>query len=547
MDKKTLLHFFNQPTQSSSRPDLFHFPFYHKPDALALLAADHVKSIIHKTTRHDFQKQGKMFGFLVVEYKPGGLGYLMGYSGKLQDDERPQGFVPPIVDVHQKDSFFKLGEQELDVLTEQIETLATRPEFITAKKKYQAALNAHNDVIATSRLEIKNNKSTRKKVRAALNNKENPEQLEALSKLNLESKLEQLAYKKTKRQGSETLLILKEAVMTFEREITVLKKQRAEKSKNIQEEVFKTASFLNFQGKSNNLLALFKNTYEGVPPAGAVECAAPRLLQCCYKLGLKPITFTEFWWGLSPKKQLRKHDTHYAACRGKCEPILNHMLKGIPVQESPLNVSVKEEEIEVLYEDGDLLAVNKPSGLLSVPGKNIKQSVLSVLKKQCKSEALFPVHRLDRQTSGVLLLAKNKKALSNLQMQFEKRSTKKRYIAILDGVLTKESGSISLPLATDYNDRPRQLICFEKGKEAITDFKLLSVKNSLSRVAFFPKTGRSHQLRVHAAFHQGLNMAILGDDLYGTQKERLFLHAEHLVFLQPSSLKEIRLECLAPF
>ena len=225
MDKKTLLHFFNQPTPSSSRPDLFPFPFYHKPDALALLAADHVKSIIHKTTRHDFQKQGKMFGVLVVEYKPGGLGYLMGYSGKLQDDERPQGFVPPIVDVHQKDSFFKLGEQELDALTEQIETLATRPEFITAKKKYQAALNAHNDVIATSRLEIKNNKSTRKKVRAAFTNKENPEQLEALSKLNLESKLEQLAYKKTKRQGSETLLILKEAVMTFEREITVLKKQ----------------------------------------------------------------------------------------------------------------------------------------------------------------------------------------------------------------------------------------------------------------------------------------------------------------------------------
>ena len=160
MDKKTLLHFFNQPTPSSSLPDLFPFPFYHKPDALALLAADHVKSIIHKTTRHDFQKQGKMFGVLVVEYKPGGLGYLMGYSGKLQDDERPQGFVPPIVDVHQKDSFFKLGEQELDALTEQIETLATRPEFITAKKKYQAALNAHNEVIATSRLEIKNNKSS---------------------------------------------------------------------------------------------------------------------------------------------------------------------------------------------------------------------------------------------------------------------------------------------------------------------------------------------------------------------------------------------------
>ena len=243
MDKNKLLHFFNEPTPNVSRPKKFPFPFYHKPDALALLAADHVKSIIHKATRHDFQKQGKMFGVLVVEYKPGGLGYLMGYSGKLQDDERPQGFVPPIVDVHQKDSFFKLGEQVLDTLTEQIETLATHPEFITAKKKYQAALNAHNGVLASTRLEINTNKSTRKKIRATLTNKENPEQIETLSKLNLESKLEQLAYKKIKRQGSETLLILKEAVMTFEREIKALKKQRAEKSKNIQEEVFKTASF----------------------------------------------------------------------------------------------------------------------------------------------------------------------------------------------------------------------------------------------------------------------------------------------------------------
>ena len=165
MDKNKLLHFFNEPTPNVSRPKKFPFPFYNKPDALALLAADHVKSIIHKATRHDFQKQGKMFGVLVVEYKPGGLGYLMGYSGKLQDDERPQGFVPPIVDVHQKDSFFKLGEQVLDTLTEQIETLVTHPDFITAKKHYQTALNKHNDLVASNRFEIKSNKSKRKEIR----------------------------------------------------------------------------------------------------------------------------------------------------------------------------------------------------------------------------------------------------------------------------------------------------------------------------------------------------------------------------------------------
>jgi tRNA pseudouridine32 synthase/23S rRNA pseudouridine746 synthase len=224
------------------------------------------------------------------------------------------------------------------------------------------------------------------------------------------------------------------------------------------------------------------------------------------------------------------------------------MLKGLEVGLNPLEVNVKNKPIEVLYEDNHVLVVNKPCGLLSVPGKNIKQSVVSILKKEKPSALeLYAVHRLDRQTSGVLLLAKNKTSLSELQMQFEKRMTKKEYIAILDGVLDRKTGTIVLPLRIDYNDRPRQMVCFEKGKYAETKFKLLSINNGLSRVRFFPKTGRSHQLRAHSAFHNGLNIAIMGDDLYGKHLDRMYLHAEKLVFWHPETKEEVVVCAPAPF
>ena len=398
------------------------------------------------------------------------------------------------------------------------------------------------------RKEIKANKAQRKLARKEILNRESKEQLAKLSELSLESKLEQLAYKKEKKNRSAALVSLEERFVCFEKDIKILKERRAKKSKKIQADVFKTSSFLNFKGETENLLSLFKDTYEGVPPAGAGECSAPRLLQSCYKLGFKPITFTEFWWGAPPKKQLRLHNTHYAACRGKCEPILSHMLQGISVQQSPLDIAQKDKPIETLYEDKDLLVVNKPHGLLSVPGKNIKQSVISVLKKEYSTTYdLYPVHRLDRQTSGVLLLAKNKKALAALQMQFEKRSTKKEYVALLDGILTQKEGTIVLPLATDYNDRPRQLVCFERGKYAETKFKLLALEKNTSRVRFYPQTGRSHQLRVHSAFHGGLNMAIVGDDLYGKHQDRMYLHAETLVFMHPKKNKELTVCAPSPF
>ena len=548
MGKNELLQFFEQPIALSTWPKAFPYPFYHKPNEIALKAAEQVKRLLEQNTKHNFSEQGKMFGVLVVEHKQNELGFLMGYSGKLMNDERPHGFVPPIVDVHQKDSFYKQEEKILDELTEQIENIYALPGFIKSKEKYETALNEHGRFVASSRQKMKANKEKRKQIRASILNEENQAPVDKLSLLSLESKLEQISFKKEKRHRVASLSVLEDAYLAFEKKIKRLKAKRAEKSKKLQEQVFKTASFLNFDGEKKDLLSLFEDTYEGVPPAGAGECSAPRLLQSCYLQGFKPITFTEFWWGRSPKKQLRKHNTHYAACRGKCEPILDHMLKGVEIEISPLDVTQRNKPIEILYEDNEVLVVNKPHGVLSVPGKKIKQSVLSILKKQ-KGEAyeLFPVHRLDRQTSGVLLLAKSKAALASLQMQFEKRITKKEYVALLDGVLAEKKGEIILPLATDYNDRPRQLVCFERGKYAETKYTLLGIEQGFSRVRFYPKTGRSHQLRAHSAFHDGLNMAIVGDDLYGKHNDRMYLHAEKLVFIHPVTNQELTVCSPVPF
>ena len=279
----------------------FSLPFYHKPNEIALKAAEQVKRLIGQNTRHNFNEQGKMFGVLVVEHKPSELGFLMGYSGKLKNDERPHGFVPPILDVHQKDSFFKQEEKVLDELTKKIENIYALPGFINSKKKYQEALNNHDRFVASSRQKIKANKEKRKQIRASIINEENQMSVDRLSQLSLESKLEQIAYKKEKRRRLASLLVLEDAYLAFEKDIKTLKARRGEKSKKLQEQVFKTAAFLNFKGEKKDLFSLFEGTYEGVPPAGAGECSAPRLLQSCYQQGLSRLLLQSFGGGALPK------------------------------------------------------------------------------------------------------------------------------------------------------------------------------------------------------------------------------------------------------
>ena len=257
----------------------------------------------------------------------------------------------------------------------------------------------------------------------------------------------------------------------------------------------------------------------------------------------------EFWWGTPPKSEVRKHAHYYPACRGKCEPILKHMLQDVIMDDNPMEKNfAKDKVITTIYEDEYFLAINKPPELLSVPGIKVQDSVYTRMQfKYPDATGPLTVHRLDMNTSGLMLIAKTKEVHKLLQGQFIRRKVKKEYIALLDGIVEDDNGKISLPLRVDLEDRPRQLVCYEHGKKADTEWEVISRKNNITRIKFYPITGRTHQLRVHAAHPKGIGIAILGDDLYGTKGERLYLHAAKITFSHPISREKMTLEAPIEF
>ena len=339
-----------------------------------------------------------------------------------------------------------------------------------------------------------------------------------------------------------------------------LKEERKQRSIALQQWIFQQFRLRNALGEEQDIHTIFAETAHRNPPAGTGECAAPKLLQYAYLHQLQPLAMAEFWWGNSPKGEIRRHGHYYPACRHKCEPILGFMLRGLKVEPNPLLISNTDAtQLETVYEDEYLLVVNKPAGMLSVPGKTGQASVLSILQERYP-EATGPllVHRLDMATSGLLLAAKDKDTHGLLQKQFEGRTVKKRYIALLDGPVTgkEPKGFIRLPLRPDFDNRPLQMVDFQYGKPAVTRYEIISVILSeakdlntphYTRIALYPETGRTHQLRVHAAHPDGLNCPIVGDPLYGQPADRLYLHAERLEFRHPITNKTLRITKEAPF
>jgi tRNA pseudouridine32 synthase/23S rRNA pseudouridine746 synthase len=297
-------------------------------------------------------------------------------------------------------------------------------------------------------------------------------------------------------------------------------------------------------GQTKNVLGLFTES----PPAGAGECAAPKLLQYAYLNALKPICMAEFWWGMAPDSEVRIHGHFYPSCKSKCEPILGHMLQGLEVDENPITAIHPPLELDIIYEDDWIVAINKAPEYLSVPGKNPMPNSLEDLQKRYPTaDGPLLVHRLDMSTSGIMLAAKTKLMHQRLQRQFVLRKVQKEYLAILVGVPDQKEGEIKLPLRVDLEDRPRQLVCYEHGSFAHTKYKVLDIQNNETRIALYPQTGRTHQLRVHAAHHLGLNCPIKGDDLYGQKANRLHLHAAKLGFYHPQSNEWMELNCPAEF
>lgn len=556
----TCFTLFKESIDTLSFPERFNFPFYYTPNPLCLQASKELQIFLENQTSldHNFglnidQKGliiGKMFGVLVVQNKLGQLGYLSAFSGKLAGQNHHDKFVPPVFDILKEDGFFRKGEAIVNKINSKIEELERAKSLQVARQLLQEEKKIYLQQFTHQKQLIKEGKNSRKIQRNKAIENLNPEQYAAyLTQLSLESIQEQYALKDLSKYWKHRLSIAQGQLDIFLNEIALLKEERKQRSSSIQKEIFENYTFLNQRGEKKDLCEIFQNTLDTNPPAGAGECAAPKLLQYAFLNDLKPISIAEFWWGRSPDAEIRKHGNFYPACRGKCEPILAHMLQGIEVDENPMLTNpALEKQLETVYEDQYLVVINKPAEFLSVPGTNIQDSVYDRMKlKYPEAKGPLVVHRLDMSTSGLMLIAKTKEVHKSLQRQFLNRIVKKQYVALLEGELYQEEGSIELPLRVDLDNRPQQLVCHEHGKRAFTKWKLIEKKGNISRVHFFPITGRTHQLRVHSSHPRGLNIAILGDDLYGTKRDRLYLHAETIEFNHPVTLEKMKITCPANF
>lgn len=594
-----MIHFFKKSVSHLALPEKFTYPFHYTPHPLCVLAAEEVKAYI--ASRKEWQEElasGKMFGVLIVQTDNGitnneenQIGYLAAFSGNLAGKNLHPYFVPPVYDLLQPEGFFKIEEEQISAINIRIRELENSGSYLNSKEKWKIETEQAKAVLNQAKAELKMAKEARE-----IRRQSSPElSEEEQASLIRESQYQKAEYKRLEKEWKKRLEELETEVRHFDIEIERLKTERKERSAALQRKLFEQFRMLNALGEVKDLYTIFEQTIQKVPPAGAGECALPKLLQYAYLHQLKPLAMAEFWWGDSPKNEIRHHGYYYPSCKGKCEPILQHMLQGLEVDENPLlNPVHEEEELEIVFEDEWLLVVNKPVGMLSVPGKaEDRDSVYHRLKKKYP-EATGPmiVHRLDMATSGLLLVAKTKEVHQDLQAQFANRSIKKRYVAVLDGTIIKteketkpiaekailiaketvstkktakaertgRTGRIELPLCLNPLDRPRQMVSRKHGKEAITEYQIISEseKNTsesentfnesnridesersinesrkYTRIVFYPLTGRTHQLRVHAAHPEGLGCPILGDELYGKKADRLYLHAEYIEFRHP--------------
>ncbi|MFY7957947.1 MAG: RluA family pseudouridine synthase [Flavobacterium macrobrachii] len=533
-------HSFQTNISTIPLPEKFTFPFYYEPHKLSIIAANELQNYLKTQTdfEHNFgldEKQkglqiGKMFGVLVVQNQNGELGHLWAFSGKLAESNHHPKFVPTVYDMLDDNGYFKKEEVILNQYNAEIEALEQNHHYLSAIQHLeQTKLQAEKE-ISTQKEKIK----LGKKLRAEKRKTATPSEIEQFNK---ESQDEGILLKKMTQYWNYKLEDAKQNLEQFTNKINQLKEERKEKSAALQQQLFTEYAFLNKNKELKSLAEIFN----GNPPAGSGECAAPKLLHYAFQHNLKPIAMAEFWWGKSPKSEVRKHKQFYPACMGKCEPILKHMLNGIETDKNPFEINpANGKELEIVFEDEHIIAVNKPAEFLSVPGKKITDSVQTRI--QSKYPNAMIVHRLDMSTSGIILLGKNLESYKYLQAQFIKRKVKKRYVALLDGVVPVKEGTIELPLRVDLDNRPTQIVCFEHGKPAKTEWKTIEIRNNQTLVHFYPITGRTHQLRVHAAHHLGLNCPIVGDDLYGTKANRLHLHAESITFIHPFSKEEMTIQ-----
>ena len=590
-----MLHTLNVSIPS---PRQFTYPFCYEVDPLAEAASLELQRYIADADLMSTEKGcGKMFGVLVVEYEDesGALqrGFLAAYSGLLGGRNDWPYFVPPVFDAQQPDGHFKRTEREISAINREIAAIEHDAEYLQSveqheqtKKRLQAEVDAFKAEVDAAKVR----RDARRKSGESLSEEEQAEMIR-------ESQFMKAELRRRRKAMEQADSTLNTQHSTF---LKSLQRKRKQMSDELQRWLFAAYRMLNAKGEERDLIDIFREYTHAMPPAGAGDCCAPKLLQYAYLHHLRPVCMAEFWWGESPASEIRHHLHYYPACRSKCLPILTHMLKGLDVAPNPLAQKRHTAEPRVLYADEYIMVVDKPAGMLSVPGKaesvrsefsdsanisveeyfanlqlptnsqftteqfTIGEADNSKLKIQ-NSKFLKAAHRLDMDTSGLLVLARTEQAYVELQRQFASRETVKRYEAVLSGVPTQNSKlktqnsstqpsgcleAISLPLIADINDRPRQRVDMEHGKPALTLYNIVEVRavDANTAVAYttkkvdkrrtlvhlYPKTGRTHQLRVHCAHPLGLACPILGDPLYGIERaDRMYLHAAELTFRHP--------------
>ena len=550
-----ILHPLSIASEDITLPEKMNNPFDYTPHPLCIQACKELQTYLQH--REDWQEEigkGKMFGVLIVETPDHKIGYLAVYSGQIGGRSDWQDFVPAVYDYLQPDGYFKTHEAEITHINQAIIRLENDERMQDAKAQIALLQDSRKKAITDYQEKAKAAKAKRDVRRQEIQCLQEGKSLSEEEKRKLQEE-EQAMIKESQFMKAElrrlkkslnTNTILENEYEAYLADIAQLKQIRRELSDALQQWLFSQFRMLNPSGERKDLLEIFGDM---VPPAGSGECCEPKLLQYAYEHGMKPLQMAMFWWGESPKEEIRHHLHYYPACNGKCKPILRWMLPEVnelldgskekcPIYNKVGNLTT---EIETLFEDCEIAVICKPTGMLSVPGKDLSQpSVYSLMRKKYP-EATGPliVHRLDMATSGLMVIAKTEFAYHRLQEQFANHQVEKQYVALVCGKDFPEQGMIQLPLMPDYLDRPRQIVSHEHGKKAITQYEVLE-RGTNTRLALYPKTGRTHQLRVHCAHQEGLNAPILGDPLYGNMKaDRLYLHAESIKFIHPLTGKEV--------
>lgn len=537
-------------------------PFNYTPDSeceeafrqLSLMVKELRQSVLPEDINfcHELDA-GKMLGVLIATDACGVKHRLYAFSGQLGEGGfYHRGFVEPVFDYLKPDGYFKTKEKEISRRNIEI-SLFENGDFARIKSDYDDAKTRLEAQISEYRAKIRLSKLERKAKREAGIAKENE-----IAAMIRQSQFEKAELHRLKKRVAAALESLSLELKKAKSHLDALKEKRRADSEALQRWLFSNFRLLNARGESRSLSDIFSETPMGIPPSGAGECCAPKLLQAAYRRGLTPVAIAEYWYGKSKGGEVRSHGKHYSACRGKCLPVLSWMLQGLPV-EPPLDCDPflkNGYKPEIIYENRWFCIVDKPAGMLSVPGKGGAVSVQDwLIEKYGSNRGVKMAHRLDQDTSGLLMATFGEEAVKVMQSLFATRKVKKTYVAVLEGdyeaIGIPRQGRIELPMAPDWLDRPRQRIDFENGKEAVTDYEFIESEECHSRIVFHPLTGRTHQLRVHSASAMGLGMPIAGDRLYGNSacnaSDRLLLHAHKLEFLFPLDGQSYSFESSVPF